>query len=143
MRLRRVYTHGQRRKGELSQAFCGQELTVNACRRFPVVSGFRVTWDSRKKPGQRVLSIALQVHKKIDDRTPGDSTPNLLMDFEEVKREGGRKYSVITREYMADGHDGFDCLKGNKMLIDDEQGQMMSTIVRKYLLGKCILPPCL
>lgn len=39
---------------------------------------------------------------------------------------------------MAQGHDGFLALKGNKYLIDDEQGQLMSGIVRKYLLGESI-----
>ena len=92
-------------------------------------------WDSRKPPGQRVLNIAVQTHKRIDEHKSGDSTPNLLFDYEEVPRSGGRKYVVVTREYMAQGHDGFECLKDQKMLIDDEQGQMMSTIVRKYLLG--------
>lgn len=29
----------------------------------------------------------------------------------------------------------FVALKGHKYLVDDESGQMMSTIVRKYLLG--------
>ena len=36
---------------------------------------------------------------------------------------------------MAEGHDGFVALKGQKFLVDDESGQMMSTLVRKYLLG--------
>jgi 5'-nucleotidase len=36
------------------------------------------------------------------------------------------------------GHDGFLPLKGHKFLIDDESGQMMSAIVRKYLLGEMI-----
>lgn len=55
---------------------------------------------------------------------------------EEVKREkGGRKYKVVTRQYMSEGHDGYLALKDSKYLIDDESGQMMSTIVRKYLLG--------
>lgn len=98
-----------------------------------------MTWDSRKAAGRRVVNVALQVHKKIDERSAGYSTPNLLMDYEEVKRSSERKYAIITREYMAEGHDGFDCLKNQKMLIDDEQGQMMSTIVRKYLLGKVFL----
>ncbi|KAL5490069.1 hypothetical protein ACEPAI_4902 [Sanghuangporus weigelae] len=103
--------------------------------RFPVIAGFRVTWDSRKPPGQRVLNIAVQMHKRIDEHKSGDSTPNLLFEYEEIPRSAGRKYVVVTREYMAQGHDGFECLKDQKMLIDDEQGQMMSTIVRKYLLG--------
>lgn len=64
----------------------------------------------------------------------GASTPNVV-DDEEIKREKiGRKYSIITREYMAQGHDGFEALKGNKYLIDDEVGQMFSTLVRQYLL---------
>ena len=36
---------------------------------------------------------------------------------------------------MAQGHDGFTSLPGHRYLIDDEEGQLMSTIVRKYLLG--------
>ena len=52
--------------------------------------------------------------------------------------KGGRMYRIVTREYMAQGHDGFVPLKGQKYLVDDESGQMMSTIVRKYLLGTSI-----
>jgi 5'-nucleotidase len=54
---------------------------------------------------------------------------------EEIKREkGGRKYKIVTREYMAQGHDGYLSLAGNKYLISGEEGQLMSAIVRKYLL---------
>lgn len=60
--------------------------------------------------------------------------------IEEVKREkGGKMYKVLTREYLAGGHDGYDMLKGNKYLIEDEGGQMMSAVVRKYLLGKPVV----
>ncbi|KAL4253855.1 5'-nucleotidase family protein [Abortiporus biennis] len=127
--------------------------------RFPIVSGFRVSWDSRKPPGQRVLGVWLvQEPSGSTTSTPlqsGYSTPaatsvaNLLSinpnasgsqvqlnDIEEVPREkGGRKYRIVTRQYMAEGHDGFLPLKDHKYLVDDESGQMMSTIVRKYLLG--------
>ena len=65
--------------------------------------------------------------------------PNTLVDDEEVKRvKGGRMYKLVTREYMAQGHDGFAALKGSKYLVDEESGQMMSTIVRKYLLGQSL-----
>lgn len=37
---------------------------------------------------------------------------------------------------MAEGHDGFLALQGQKYLIDDENGQLMSNLVRKYLLGE-------
>lgn len=60
-----------------------------------------------------------------------------MVDDEPVQRgKGGRKYKVVTREYMAQGHDGFVALKGSKYLVDDESGQMMSSIVRKYLMGE-------
>ncbi len=49
-------------------------------------------------------------------------------------------YKIVTREYMAQGHDGFLPLKGNKYLVDDESGQLMSAIVRKYLLGMDQIP---
>ena len=111
-----------------------------------------MVWDSRRPPGQRVLSVHLdpEINESTTD-TPvhvsGDVTPtqaapvNVSQDpVEEVKREkGGRKYKVVTREYLAEGHDGYDALKGNKYLIDDEAGQMMSTIVRKYLLGESVV----
>ncbi|KAF9642736.1 5'-nucleotidase [Thelephora ganbajun] len=116
--------------------------------RFPVISGFRVEWDSCRPPGQRILSVHLDPEISestvgTPTHTPGGVTPiqpvavNVSHDLtEEVKREkGGRMYKVVTREYLASGHDGYDMLKGSKYLIEDESGQMMSTVVRKYLLG--------
>lgn len=143
-------------------------------RRFPVISGFRVSWDSRRPPGQRVLGVwLLQEQSSGSTSNSGASTPttptqsgyasprqtgsasssasNLLqnaaanqstptlVDGEQIKRvRGGRMYKIVTREYMAQGHDGFLPLRGNKYLVDDESGQLMSAIVRKYLLGKCL-----
>jgi len=111
-----------------------------------------VEWDSRRPSGQRVLSVHLDpdINESTTDtpaHTSGDVTPtqsappNVSHDpTDEVKREkGGRTYKVVTREYLATGHDGFDVLKEGKYLIDDEAGQMMSTIVRKYLLGESVL----
>ncbi|KAK7693184.1 hypothetical protein QCA50_002750 [Cerrena zonata] len=126
--------------------------------RFPIISGFRAVWDSRRPPGQRVLGVWLTKEPSgSTTNTPlhsGSTTPAaasmsnllqtlsgstsapLLTDIEEIKRErDGKKYAIVTREYMAEGHDGFIPLKGSKYLVDDESGQMMSTIVRKYLLG--------
>jgi 5''-nucleotidase, C-terminal domain. len=104
------------------------------------VSGFRVSWDSCREPGQRVLGVwLLKEAADSDPETDEDFTPKLI-NGEPIKRERyGRRYKIVTREYMAEGHDGFLPLKGHKCLIDDESGQMMSTIVRKYLLGKCRL----
>jgi len=103
-----------------------------------------VVWDSRRPPGQRVISVHLD--PEIGESTIGTlvsptgagPTINVTQDpAEEVKREkGGRMYRVVTREYLASGHDGYGMLKGNKYLIEEEGGQMMSAIVRKYLLGE-------
>jgi len=109
-------------------------------RRFPVISGFRVSWDSRREPGQRVLGVWFltevtgSYHR--DETTSGDLTPQLVNEEPINREKDGKTYKIVTREYMAEGHDGFLPLKGHKYLIDDESGQMMSTIVRKYLLGE-------
>ena len=64
----------------------------------------------------------------------GMATPKLVNGDEIKPAKDGRKYIIVTREYMAQGHDGFLALKGRKCLIDDEVGQMYSTLVRQYLL---------
>ncbi|KAF9257781.1 Metallo-dependent phosphatase [Marasmius fiardii PR-910] len=104
--------------------------------RFPVISGMRVSWDSRREKGQRVLGVWFT--KELEESIHGDSghsTPRVV-DGEPIQRsDSSRKYKVITREYMAQGHDGFTALKRGTYLVDDESGQPMSTLVRKYLLG--------
>ncbi|KIK63739.1 hypothetical protein GYMLUDRAFT_162590 [Collybiopsis luxurians FD-317 M1] len=102
--------------------------------RFPIVSGMRVAWDSRKKPGSRITGIWLTKEIAPKDQS-GYSTP-LVADSEPILRvKGGKQYKIVTREYMVQGHDGFTALQGRRYLVDDESGQPMSTIVRKYLLG--------
>ncbi|KAI0306747.1 Metallo-dependent phosphatase [Multifurca ochricompacta] len=100
--------------------------------RFPVISGFRVSWDSRRPSGQRVLGVWLQ-EEQADDASimSNDSGRGRAYPSDDTKP----KYKILTREYMAQGHDGFIPFKGNKYLIDDESGQITSTVVRKYLLG--------
>jgi len=102
--------------------------------RFPVISGFRVSWDSRRPPGQRVLGIwLLQEAPSSASESPGTGA---LVDGESVKREkSGRTYKIVTRDYLASGHDGYTALPGHRYLIDEEHGQLPSSLVRKYLLG--------
>ncbi|KAI0317293.1 Metallo-dependent phosphatase-like protein [Amylostereum chailletii] len=105
--------------------------------RFPVIAGFRVSWDSRRPTGQRVLGVWLQEESlEHGDANDSDLSTPVASDGEPIKRErGGRRYTIVTREYMAQGHDGFAPLKGQKYIVDDESGQITSSIVRKYLLG--------
>jgi hypothetical protein len=109
---------GQRKKGNDSRD--SPSLFSSIPRRFPVVSGFRVRWDSRKAPGERLIDISI-------DR--GGAWKPIVRD------EKGVKYCVVTREYMADGHDGYEELLGRPRPINEEAGQLFSTIIRRYLLG--------
>jgi 5'-nucleotidase len=94
-----------------------------------------MAWDGSKPPGQRVVALFLADEQPDSDSEPEDDDSESERDGEEVKRErGGRKYKIVTRGYMAQGHDGFSSLKGQPYLIGEEDGQMMSTIVRNYLL---------
>lgn len=131
--------HGLLRKGTVIPASSMECPLIVHPRRFPVISGFKVSWDSSRPPGQRVLGVWL-----LDEVTDTDHEQGLVKEMtmlrldngQEIKREkDGRKYKMVTREYMAQGHDGFLPLKGKKYLIDDETGQMMSAIFRKYFLG--------
>lgn len=56
-----------------------------------------------------------------------------------AKEKGGPKYKLVTREYMANGFDGYEALKGCRRIIDDECGMLFSAIVRKYFLGTSLL----
>ncbi|TXT12211.1 uncharacterized protein COLE_02621 [Cutaneotrichosporon oleaginosum] len=125
--------------------------------RFPIVSGLAVDWDHRKPPGKRINSIHLTVQTtehKDDDHDPSakvtfveqpDGTRIEIKQAEvtlgeEIKNvEGGRMYSVITREYMAQGFDGFEALKDRRMIVDHEVGQSMSSIIRSFLLGSSFI----
>ncbi|KAJ8594242.1 Metallo-dependent phosphatase [Rhizopogon salebrosus TDB-379] len=99
--------------------------------RFPVISGLRISWDSRRPVGQRVLGIWLQ-----KDVTKLKSNSITIVDGDEIKPDAeGRKYKILTRQYLAQGNDGYTAFRGHNYLIDEETGQIMSSLVRKYLLG--------
>ncbi|KAJ7236731.1 Metallo-dependent phosphatase-like protein [Mycena haematopus] len=103
--------------------------------RFPVISGFRVSWDSRRSPGERVLGVWLLT--EIEDSDSGDDSgqwTHRLVDGPPIRRTG-QTYKIVTRSYMAEGHDGFAALQRGRPLIDDEEGQLFSAIVRNYLMG--------
>lgn len=131
-----LWKPGLLRKGDVPYIFVVGQLAHTQLRRFPIVSGFRVTWDSSRPKGQRVVSIHLAVDQNDSNHDDPSNlgTPNL--DGAPVERQrGGRTYKIVTRQYMAEGHDGYDALKGCKYLVDDENGKLMSTLVRQYLLG--------
>lgn len=132
-------------------------MTIANRSRFPIVSGLAVDWDHRKPPGKRINSIHLTVQatEHHDDELEDPSKVTFVDQpdgtrievkeakvqwGEEVKNvEGGRMYSVITRDYMAQGFDGFEALRDRKFIIDHEVGQSMSSIVRSFLLGSSFI----
>ncbi|KAF8601706.1 Metallo-dependent phosphatase [Ceratobasidium sp. AG-I] len=63
---------------------------------FPVVSGFRVEWNSSKPVGSRVEKVWV-----------GNAT-----DKQPVERSSEKKYYVVTNSYLASGGDGFGAFKG-------------------------------
>ena len=42
------------------------------------------------------------------------------------------------RTLLTERYDGFEALKGRKFIVDDENGQIMSSIIRSFLLGASI-----
>ncbi|SPO22951.1 related to 5`-nucleotidase precursor [Ustilago trichophora] len=150
--------------------------------KFPQVAGMMVKWDSRKPPGQRLVSVELldnpldtpasrngddnSMQVDGDEAKPSNSSSSeeegdvgKLRRFSVTKLPGGgydvevhrpalisrgplemdKTYRVVTREYLAEGYDGFDALKRGRFVVDHENGQLMSAIVRKFLLGASYL----
>lgn len=80
--------------------------------RFPQVSGITFAFDAKKPPGKRIEPKFVKV---------GD---------EYVEKE--RKYRLVTKAYIADGKDGYDCLEECKRLIDDENGPTLTYAVQNH-----------
>ncbi|GFZ51509.1 hypothetical protein JCM24511_09276 [Saitozyma sp. JCM 24511] len=121
-----------------------------------IICGGTLRGDSQYGPGKITLGDILEILPfgdpvvciEIDGKGIWDTMEGALSKWpaqeglelgEEVKPvgrdQGGRVYRVITREYMALGYDGFEALKNRTYIIDDETGQIMSAIIRSFLLG--------
>lgn len=133
--------------------------------RFPQIAGMQVVWDSSKEPGHRVVSVDL-LHQPFDgENTEGKDVFMKIRDsylyepdhcsnneqsvmvhrtMPKVKKPlvKDEKYWVVTREYLAQGNDGYSALKRGRYVIDDESGQLMSALVRKFLLGATYIWRC-
>ena len=80
--------------------------------RFPHFSGLRLTFDPSKPPMKRILCVS-------------DEDGTLI--------EADREYQLATRLFMAEGKDGFHCLEDSPYLVDEENGMLLSTLVRHHL----------
>lgn len=126
--------------------------------RFPQVAGMRVVWDSSKEPFHRVVSVDLlhlpfdgnhtsndtlrmrmrdQYHFVRDEEADADDVVTVHRAAAQVKEplRLDKTYSVVTRGYLTLGNDGYTALTQGNFIMDYEAGELMATIVRKYLLG--------
>jgi 5'-nucleotidase len=88
--------------------------------RFPQVSGVQFTFDGRRPPGSRIVSLTVK-GKPLDEN---------------------KKYTLATSEYVGiDGGDGYAMLKNARVLIPREQGQFDSEILRAAIAARKIIAP--
>ncbi|KAG8906831.1 hypothetical protein FRB99_006006 [Tulasnella sp. 403] len=101
-------------------------------------------WDCRKPPNERIIGIWEEIVEKLPEQPEDDSDPTPTHSGASTpvphtrrtkgdpvsKDPGGKMYTIVTREYMATGHDGYEALKDCKYVggIDDEHGMIMSSI---------------
>lgn len=66
------------------------------------------------------------------NRSPGEriNRSSVLVQNEPLLDE--KLYRLCTKGYLASGKDGYDCLVGNRILIDEEDGPVLSTIVQNH-----------
>jgi 5'-nucleotidase len=82
--------------------------------RFPQVSGLRFTFDATRPPGSRVVSVTVN-RQPLDDN---------------------RKYTLATTNFLAiDGGDGYEMLKGARLMIPAEQALTDYETLRRAVSG--------
>ena len=77
--------------------------------KFVQISGFRFVHDSSMPPGQRVTKVIIN----SEDIQPGDQ----------------RKFLLATQSFLAKGYEGYSMFKQANVVVDEENGIMLSTLV--------------
>merc|ERR1712066_673459 len=80
--------------------------------RFAQVSGMTFTFDAALPGGQRVLEPTVKIGAAPLDRQ--------------------KKYTMVTKDYLRNGKDGYDVIKEAICLADGEQAGILPTIVRDH-----------
>ncbi|KAA3675096.1 5'-nucleotidase [Paragonimus westermani] len=80
--------------------------------RFPLVAGIRFSFDPRRSPGNRIPCSSVTTQDK--------------------PLELNKTYRLAVKHYMASGKDGYDVLKECPVLVDDEEGPILSTLIQNY-----------
>ncbi|KAL4419585.1 hypothetical protein ABPG77_004834 [Micractinium sp. CCAP 211/92] len=82
--------------------------------RFPQVSGVQFAFDPSQPPGHRIV--------------PGSVTVG------GADLEPDATYSLATKKYLAEGHDGYDALAGAPLLCDSDCTPLLPTVVMNHFL---------
>lgn len=80
--------------------------------RFPQVAGMRFSFNPKQDPGCRILKPSVSIDSKPLDRN--------------------KTYKVCTKSYLARGKDGYRVFAKAKVLVDEEDGPILGTIVRNH-----------
>lgn len=115
-------------KVELSGATLRQALEHGVARsaedaepgRFPQVSGMTFTFDGRRPPGSRIVSLLVN-GKPLDEK---------------------KNYTLATSDYVAiDGGDGYAMLKGTRVVLPREQARFDSDVLQSAIVAKKVIAP--
>lgn len=99
----------------------GVSQVENVAGRFPQVSGLRFAFDPARPAGQRVLWV------EVGGRP---------LDEEAI-------YAVATNDYMLNGGDGYEALKGGRVLLDAAAGPIMADVVAAAIQAMGTIQPAL
>lgn len=80
--------------------------------RFPQVSGVRFAFDPSKPPGSRVDPRFVKIGDEV-----------LQMD---------KEYRLVTKSYLYQGKDGYECLKDCKVLVSEEECPALCTTIQNH-----------
>jgi 5'-nucleotidase len=115
-------------KVELSGATLRQVLEHGVARsaedaepgRFPQVSGIKFTFDTTKPAGSRIMNLTIN-GKPLEE---------------------GKSYTLAATDYVAiDGGDGYEMLKGTRLLIPRERAQFDSEVLQAAIMAKKVIAP--
>ena len=83
--------------------------------RFPQVSGIHFSFDPSKPSGSRVCPDSVLVNGR--------------------PVELNHSYKLVTKGYIAQGRDGYDVFKQCRVLVSEEEGPILASIVRNHFSG--------
>ena len=79
------------------------------------VGGINFTFDPTKPASKRVAAGSVMVG---DEPVDPDKT-----------------YRLCVTDYLAQGRDGYDCLVGCKMIVNEEDGPLLNTVIQNHFLS--------